>query len=258
MNLSDIIIILCRASEPGNIGAVCRVMKNMGLSRLRMVVPSNEAFEPLDEAVLAARAVHAEDIWRSAVFFDTLADAVADCPLVVGTTRRRGQKRKDISMSPRALTTWLADRSAPLALVFGNERSGLSEEELHCCNAASHIPVCDAFPSINLSHAVQIYAYELYLAFGGIQKKQVKGEWTPLPFSAAEQLTKEISSTLAALGFYKQPGREGQERFLRDLICRAGLSEREGRYLKTIFEKAAMLGSRVHPQAAGRERSCHS
>jgi len=244
MVLSDVVIILCRASEPGNVGAVCRVMKNMGLSQLRMVTP-----EPLDEAPLLTRVVHAEDVWRTARFFNTLADAAADCSLVVGTTRRRGRKRKGITLEPRALMDWLAPRlhncaAAPLALVFGNERTGLTDDELNFCNAASHIPVSDAFPSLNLSHAVQIYAYELFLAFGGAAETPVKGEWVPLQRTAVDELTADITGILAELGFYRHPGREEQTRFLRDLICRAGLTEREGGYLKDIFAKAARLGSR--------------
>jgi len=244
MVLSDVVIILCRVSEPGNVGAVCRVMKNMGLSQLRMTAP-----ESLDESRLLARAVHAEDVWRNARFFDTLADAAADCSLVIGTTRRRGKRRKEITLEPRALMSWLASRTqnytaAPLALVFGNERTGLTDDELNFCNIASHIPVSEAFPSLNLSHAVQIYAYELFLAFGGAAENPVKGEWVPLERPAVDELTAEITGTLAELGFYKHPGREEQTRFLRDLICRAGLTEREGRYLKDIFAKAARLGNK--------------
>ena len=243
------VIILCRASEPGNVGAVCRVMKNMGLSQLRIVAP-----ESLDEAPLLARAVHAEDIWRNARFFDTLASAAADCSLVIGTTRRRGKKRKSATMDPRALAAWLKDRAATdsspalAALVFGNERTGLDDDELDLCNIASHVPVSDAFPSLNLSHAVQIYAYELFLAFGGTadagdSPDPVKGEWVPLTRAAADELTTDITGVLAELGFYKHPGRAVQTRFLRDLICRAALTEKEGRYLKDIFAKAARLGS---------------
>jgi tRNA/rRNA methyltransferase/tRNA (cytidine32/uridine32-2'-O)-methyltransferase len=242
MKLSDIVIILCRPGEPGNVGAVCRVMKNMGLARLRIVAP-----EPFDEAALLARTVHAEDVWRGAGFFDTLADATAGCSLVVGTTRRRGRRRKTISMEPRCLTAWLKDQKpapadVPVALVFGNERAGLNDDELNFCNIASHVPVSDSFPSLNLSHAVQIYAYELFLAFGQVKENPVKGEWVPLEYKAVVQLTESITSTLAGLGFYRKPGREAQTRFLRDLICRAGLTEREGRYLKDIFIKAARLG----------------
>jgi tRNA/rRNA methyltransferase/tRNA (cytidine32/uridine32-2'-O)-methyltransferase len=220
-------------------------MKNMGLSQLRMVAPT-----PLDETPLLARVVHAEDVWHNARFFDTLAGAVADCSLVVGTTRRRGRRRKGVTLEPRALAAWLKDRDAPVALVFGNERTGLEDDELNLCNIASHIPVSDAFPSLNLSHAVQIYAYELFLAFGGTTDDPgggtpdpVKGEWVPLTRAAVDELTADITATLAELGFYKNPGREEQTRFLRDMICRAALTEKEGRYLKDIFAKAARLGS---------------
>jgi len=239
MVLSDIVIILCRASEPGNVGAVCRVMKNMGLSRLRMVAPG-----PMDKAPLLARAIHAEDIWHKADFYDSLAGAAADCSLVVGTTRRRGRKRKNATMEPRALASWLKGRdAAPLALVFGNERTGLDDEELDICNIASHIPVSEDFPSLNLSHAVQVYAYEMFLALGGERAGPVKGEWVPLDYQETVKLTGDITGILAGLGFYKHPGRAVQTRFLRDLVCRAGLTEREGRYLKDIFAKAARLGS---------------
>jgi tRNA/rRNA methyltransferase/tRNA (cytidine32/uridine32-2'-O)-methyltransferase len=253
MFLSDFVVILSRVSEPGNVGAVCRAMKNMGLSRLRLAAPG-----PMDEALIRTRAVHAGEIWEQARVFDTLAAAGADCSLLIGTTRRRGRKRKNVSMEPRTLAAWLRDRlvttpaplaaplAGPIALVFGNERAGLEDAELDLCNIASHIPVSDAFPSLNLSHAVQIYAYELFLAFGGTAAgpEPVKGEWTPLNRTQAEALTASITGTLASLGFYKHPGREEQTRFLRDLICRAGLTEREGKYLGNIFAKAARLGSR--------------
>ena len=240
MVLSDIVIILCRASESGNVGAICRVMKNMGLSRLRLVAPGT-----LNEETLLARAVHAEDVWHNAGFFPSLTEATADCSLVVGTTRRRGKKRKNATLEPRALAAWLAAQNhTSLALVFGNERTGLSEDELGCCNLASHIPVSDTFPSLNLSHAVQVYAYELFLTFGGVQENRVKGEWAPLTLPAVDVLTDGITSALAGIGFYKQPGREEQTRFLRDLICRAGLTQREGLYLKKIFTKAAVLGKK--------------
>jgi len=244
MRMSDIVVVLCRPSEPGNVGAACRAMKNMGLSQLRVVAP-----EPMDSAALLARAVHAGDVWRDARAFGTLAEAVADCSIAVGTTCRRGRKRK-ASMRPRELAAWLAGRGAspaPVALVFGNERAGLDAGEIACCDAASHIPASGAFPSLNLSHAVQVYAYEMLLAFGegrgGQAGARVAGEWDPLERREAEALAEGMTETLAGLGFYKYPGREEQARFLRDVICRAGLSEREGLYLKEIIEKAARLGS---------------
>jgi tRNA/rRNA methyltransferase/tRNA (cytidine32/uridine32-2'-O)-methyltransferase len=272
MFLPDIVIILCRAAEPGNVGAVCRAMKNMGLSRLRI---AGTARESLDEGAIRARAVHAADIWEGAVFFDTLAAAAADCSLLAGTTRRRGRRRKQVSLAPRELAAWFREKPGPAALVFGNERTGLEDDELDLCHIASHIPVSGGFPSLNLSHAVQIYAYELFLALGngglpGVEAgcgagedgnaaggnivgggengrgrtDAVKGAWVPLTCGQAAELAGSIAGTLGVLGFYRHPGRETQERFLQDLICRAGLTEREGKYLANIFAKAGKLGGK--------------
>jgi tRNA/rRNA methyltransferase/tRNA (cytidine32/uridine32-2'-O)-methyltransferase len=241
MLLQDIKIVLCKVSEPGNVGAICRVMKNMDIFRLGLVtIP----FQELDIEQIRTRAVHAWDIWENAQKFDTLADSVADCSVVIGTTRRRGHNRKSASMTPRDLADWLAKHpssSGGAAIVFGNERTGLEDADLALCNVASHIPVSEAQPSLNLSHAVQIYAYELFLALG--EQLPVKGEWQPMNQAEISALTGSIADTLQSLGFYKKPNRDDQERFLRDVMSRAGLMEREGEYLKDIFLKAARLGS---------------
>ncbi|MDR3172340.1 MAG: TrmJ/YjtD family RNA methyltransferase [Treponema sp.] len=238
MVLSEVVIILSRPMESGNVGAVCRALKNMGLSRLRIVCPG-----PLDEGIIQARAVHAGEIWEQAACFDSLSAAIADCALVIGTTRRRGQHRKAITLTPAETAAYLRDRSGPAALVFGNERTGLEAEELGLCNLASHIPAHDAFPSLNLSHAVQLYGYELFRILGPAQVS-VKGAWVPLARTAVDTTARSITDSLGSLGFYKQPGREEQERFFRDLISRAGLTEREAAYLADIFAKAARLGNR--------------
>jgi len=237
MLLQDIKIILCQASKGGNVGAVCRVMKNMGLSGLRLAAPQS-----LDTTQISAMAVHALDMWEEAQTFDNLAAAAADCAIVVGTTRRRGHHRKSVSMTPRVLAQWLSQRPGPAAIVFGGERAGLDDAELELCNIASHIPVSDAQPSLNLSHAVQIYAYELFLALE--KQNPAKGEWQSMNQSEISALVGSITDTLASLGFYRHPNREEQTRFLRDVISRAGLTEREGGYLKDIFVKAARLGNK--------------
>ena len=246
MRLDDIVIVLSRTSEAGNLGAVCRVMKNMGLPRLRLAAP---CLEPLAESlalggsenVIRARAVHAEDIWEEAETFSTLKEAVSDIPLVIGTTRRRGRHRKQISMTPAQTAAFLKEHPGPAALVFGNERTGLTEEEMELCNMASHIPSAPAFPSLNLSHAVMVYAYELYRTMSPAEADTVKGQWIPLDQKNQEELVAEIMDNLKLLGFYKQQGREEQRRFFRDIFSRAGFTEREGRYFAEIIAKAARL-----------------
>ncbi|AEF86167.1 RNA methyltransferase, TrmH family, group 1 [Treponema primitia ZAS-2] len=265
MYLSDLVIILCRPSESGNVGAVCRAMMNMGLSRLRLVAPF-----PLEDEVVRARAVHAEQVWEEAETFDTLSAAAADLSLVIGTTRRRGRHRKSVTLTPEECAAFFRGHPGQAALVFGNERTGLEAEELNFCSLASHIPANEAFPSLNLSHAVQLYAYQFFrllapapgtapAEFGSglvdaaprtFPSQTVKGTWVPLDRTSADTLAKSMTNTLASLGFYKQPGREDQERLFRDLIARAGLSEREGRYLGEIFSKALMLaGKKGNPSS---------
>jgi tRNA/rRNA methyltransferase/tRNA (cytidine32/uridine32-2'-O)-methyltransferase len=177
-------------------------------------------------------------------------------------------------MDCRELALWFRGRPGQAALAFGNERSGLDDGELALCNIASHIPVSGAFPSLNLSHAVQIYGYELFRALGpevpGVLKADgsrepgipdpaappagetlsgegaapVKGAWVPMDRGGVEALTASIAGNLEKLGFYRHPGREMQVRFIRDLISRAALSGREGDYLGDIFAKAARLAVR--------------
>ncbi|MDR0563280.1 MAG: TrmJ/YjtD family RNA methyltransferase [Spirochaetaceae bacterium] len=237
MLLSDIALILSRPMEAGNVGAVCRAMKNMGLSRLRLVSP-----EPMDSGIIRARAVHAEDVWETAESFQSLDRAVADCSVAVGVTRRRGRGRKTVTLSPEELASYLRDRPGTGAIVFGNERSGLEAEELGLCGLASHIPADEGFPSLNLSHAVQIYAYQLFRVLGSAHA--VEGTWIPMNQAELDSLARRITDSLESLGFYKQPGRAEQERFFRDVCSRAGLSIREGAYMGDIFAKAARLGQK--------------
>ena len=234
MQLDDIRIILCNVSESGNVGAVCRAMKNMGLSHLRLAFTQSLKLEEI-----YTRAVNSRDIWENARTYDTLAEAVSDCSIVIGTTRRRGHYRKNVSMTPGNLASWLANREGSAAVVFGNERTGLEDKELELCNFASHIPVSENQPSLNLSHAVQIYAYEFFLAME--ERHPVKGEWTAMSQIEISALVSLITDTLAGIGFYKLSGKEEQTRFLQDIISRAGMSEREGKYFKDILIKAARM-----------------
>ena len=258
MLLSDVLIVLSRPERAGNVGAVCRAMKNMGLSRLRLAAPDFSLTDTVSEAglgfggelaVIRARAIHAFDVWEKAETFDSVAAAVNDCALVIGTTRRRGRHRKQVTMTPSETAAFLKNHPGPAALVFGNERTGLEDEELELCNFASHIPVDEAFPSLNLSHAVQIYAYELFKTLScshtdDVPVDAVKGQWVPLDQAAIETLVKEIMGNLKTLGFYKRLGQKEQERFFRDIFSRSAMTEREGRYFAGIIAKAVRLANK--------------
>lgn len=238
MELSDIRVVLSRPSESGNVGAVCRAMKNMGLSRLRVVAPE----APMDESVILARSVHAEELWTQAEHYTTLAEAVADCSIVIGTTRRRGKKRKDFSLTPEETATYVRSQNGTAALVFGNERTGLEAEELRLCTLASHIPASDVFPSLNLSHAAQIYFYELYTTLSSEGEANAGSKhWVPVDLTKISVLTELILDTLGSVGFYTQAGKEDQRLLFRDLLARAALTVDEYRYLEGIVRKAHKL-----------------
>jgi len=156
--LSRVRVVLCRPEGALNVGAVCRAMKSMGFRDLYLVSPAQ-----FDDEQVYRMAIHARDLYENAVVTDSLEDALKDTALSAGITRRRGAKRKWFSILPEEL----AEKSASLesgitALVFGNERTGLDDNELNCCNIACHIPTSPDFPSLNLSHAVQIVTSVFY------------------------------------------------------------------------------------------------
>jgi tRNA/rRNA methyltransferase/tRNA (cytidine32/uridine32-2'-O)-methyltransferase len=243
--LENIVIVLSRPSEPGNVGALCRSMMNCGLCELRLAAPLEMNDEPL-----RSRAVHAAGIWEKARFFERLEDALSDCSLVIGTTRRRGERR-GVTLSAREAARFLAERgrsAGKTALVFGNERTGLTNAELQLCDIASHIPAHDMFPSLNLSHSVQIYGYELYLAFNENAPSPAeaarKGAWEPLPRAEIDVLAASLCDSLALLGFYTRAGRAAHENLFRGICSRAGVTQKEARLLRALFAKAARIGRR--------------
>ncbi len=160
MNLENIRIVLVNTTHPGNIGAVARAMKNMGLSQLCLVAP--KVF-PSSEA--DARASGATDILAAAVVTSTLEEAVADASLVVGTSAR-GRHIPWPIMDPHQLAGVVASAGQQqVAIVFGREDRGLTNEELQICHHHVHIPSVESFSSLNVAAAVQVVAYELRMAF---------------------------------------------------------------------------------------------
>ena len=158
-------VILCRPEISRNIGAVCRSMANNNCSDLRIIGNKND----YDEEEILRLAIHAGEIWQKAHFFEPsiegLKASVADCSIVAGTTRRVGEKRKSWGMTPEDFASFSFNTAGGCTgIVFGNERTGLTDEELNVCSVAINIPSAPDFPSLNLSHAVQIVCYTLFRA----------------------------------------------------------------------------------------------
>jgi TrmH family RNA methyltransferase len=153
-------IILVGTTHPGNIGAVARAMKNMGLAELALVNPRH-----FPHAEATARASGAADVLEQARVFDSLADAVGDCVYVAGASAR-SRAIDWPCLEPRACAAKLLQEgvAGPVAVVFGPEKFGLTNADLDLCNALLTIPTDPAFSSLNLAMAVQVITYELRLA----------------------------------------------------------------------------------------------
>lgn len=153
--------VLVGTQHPGNIGAAARAMKTMGISRLVLVAPECQ----LDEHAYR-RSAGAEDVLEAASVHTVLADAVADCTFVLGCTARTRRVAFEELRPAAAASQILTNINAAgeVALLFGRERTGLTNEELQLCHVAVHIPADPLFSSLNLAAAVQILAYEIRLA----------------------------------------------------------------------------------------------
>lgn len=164
--LDNIRIVLVRTIYGGNLGAVCRAMKNMGLSDLVLVNPNPD----LDFFEAQKYALHAEDVLANRQQVDSVPEAVGDCVIVAATTGLKGLYRSH-AKTPREWAPRLLESaySAKVALVFGPEHHGLSNEEMKYATHLITIPSSPAYPSLNLAQAVMICAYELYVASGQFQ-----------------------------------------------------------------------------------------
>ena len=156
-------LVLLRPRNADNLGAIARAMKNFGLSDWVVVSPNPQLLEVPGMNRLA---VKAGDLLESVRRVDTFAEAIADCTWVVGTTMRLIEGRK--RLTPRELADASVERNDETwALVFGDERNGLLNEDVEQCHALSFIPSSDEQPSLNLAQAVVVYGYELAMARRG-------------------------------------------------------------------------------------------
>jgi len=173
---SSVKIVLIRTTHPGNIGAVARAMKNMGLNQLSLVNPSDCTSEESDGNPTASyeairRSSGAKDLLHSAQVYSSIDDAISDCHIVIGASAR-SRKMVWPLMNPRDCASLIIDKTlksdAPskqkIALLFGNEASGLSNDELQRCHYHVNIPAVADFSSLNLAMAVQLVSYEIRMA----------------------------------------------------------------------------------------------
>jgi len=245
--LDAIRFVLVRTSHPGNIGAAARAMLTMGLRRLELVAPM--AFPHPDAVAMAAGA---DPVLDAAPRHLDLDAALAPCHYALGCTARpRGVALPELAPREAAGQLLAAAARGPVALVFGNERTGLTNEELQRCHAAVHIPAEPAFSSLNLAAAVQVLAYELRVAALAGSGAGIPAAPTdepadpPASLGELEGFYEHLERTLADIDFHKGRAPENIMRRLRRLYFRALPTRREVLVLRGILseaQRAARLG----------------
>ena len=224
-------IVLVGTTHPGNIGAVARAMKNMGLSDLRLVNPK---YFPHEEAT--ARASGAYDILERAVVTATLGDAVADCVYVAGASAR-SRSINWPCMGPRDCAERMIRESTQgdVACVFGPEKSGLNNDDLDLCHTLLTIPTDPGFSSLNLGMAVQVVTYELRVA-GMLDEGPVfEADAPPATSGEMEHFYEHLENVLRDVRFLDPDNPRHLMRRLRRLFIRARPDQNEVNILRGIL-----------------------
>jgi TrmH family RNA methyltransferase len=235
MDLARVDVVLVRPARPANVAAACRALKNMGLGSVLIVDPP----PGMDRPDARALAYGAWDVLDGAAGKATLRDAVAGCTLVAGTS---GRPHPD-AWTPRRLAGEAAARSGGgrVAIVFGPEASGLSDDELAQCHLRVHIPSDPAHPSLNLAQAVLVIAYELRMASGqaatAAPERATAGE-----IEAALDL---LRAALLGIGYLNPSNPDAILSEWRALIARAGATSREVSLLRGLARQVLWASERI-------------
>ena len=233
--LENIRIVLVNTSHPGNIGAAARAMKNMGLTKLVLVDPKDH---PSYEAY--SRASGADDVLGDATVVSTLSEALKGCSWVMGTSARERTVEWPM-MEPRECAKKSVEQSesGEVAIVFGRERTGLTNEELELCHALVCIPTNPEYSSLNVAAAVQVLCYELRVASLGerVEQQPVEKSDNDSPATAdqVEGMYNHLSQMLEDIGFFGTNNPEIVMRRLKGLFSRTHITKREVNILRGIF-----------------------
>lgn len=243
MELGHVDVVLVRPARPANVAAACRALKNMGLSSLVLVAPPPGLADPEARAL----AYGAWDVLDAAVARATLREAVASSRLVAGTTGRPLPG----AWTPRQLATeaFASGAGGRLAVVFGPEASGLTNDELAQCHVRVHIPADPAHPSLNLAQAVLLIAYELRLAAAaGLLRNEevnVDGEQERASAGEIEDALDDLRGALLGVGYLNPANPEAILSEWRRLVVRARPTRREVALLRGMARQVSWAAERV-------------
>jgi len=237
---SRIRFVLVRTSHPGNIGSAARAMRTMAYTRMDLVAPHR-----FPDREASAMAAGADDVLEGAGVHAGLVDALAGTSLALGlSARRRGVNLPELTPREAAAQALAAAaRGEQVALVFGNERTGLENEELARCHAMVRIPSVDDFSSLNLAQAVQVMAYELRVASLGenVPAPPPLHDEPPADAAQMERFYEHLAQTLDDIDFHKGRSPIMIMLRLRKLFQRAQMDERELRMLHGILADAQRM-----------------
>ena len=232
MLLNQIKIVLVRPSHPGNIGAAARAMKNMGFSQLCLIEPENFPSE-----VASARASGAESILENAIVYSSLEDALVGCLYVVTTTaRQRSLQWDNFDARTAAKTVAQQARQGQVAIVFGPERTGLSNQEIGLSHSLIHIPVDEDFSSMNLAAAVMLICYELRISLSTAPLHQLeKHDEKSATTDEVAGFVGHLESVMHQIGFLTNKPSDRLMRRIRRLFNRSRMSEQDVNILRGIL-----------------------
>ena len=232
---SNIKIVLVNTAHPGNIGGAARAMKNMGLSELCLVEPREY---PAPRAVW--RAAGAREVLTHATVVDSVDEAIADCSLVIGTSARERRIPWPL-INPRecGVRVWAEAQKHKVALLFGREDRGLTNDELQKCHYHVHIPSNPEYSSLNLATAVQVLAYEIRMASLANENGDLPdlAEWDQ-PLVNAEDLENfhnHLAETMAELDFYDPENPKQLLTRMRRLFNRLRMDQMEVSILRGLL-----------------------
>jgi len=228
-SLANVRVVLSHTSHPGNIGAAARAMKTMGLEHLYLINPVK--FPDKQADIMAVSAV---DVVKNAVVCSTLDEALQGAVLVVGVSARVRDVSQEV-LTPREAMPKLIQQATqlPVALLFGAEMSGLTNDELMRCQFMVTIPANPEYSSLNLASAVQLLSYELRLA-AGLGQVEVP-ELVPAPAEQLERYFVHLEATLGEIGFLRTQQTTKLMYKLRRLYSRARLEQDEVNILRGIL-----------------------
>ena len=237
--LDNVSVVLVETLQPGNIGSAARAMSNMGLSRLKLVNPRGVLSS--DSLKMAGSAA---ELVTGAAVYSTLPEAVAQEAVVFGTTSSRDRlaRRRIYPVREAAALVREYAASQPVALVFGSEKRGLSEEHLALCQYLVTIPAHAGYPVLNVAQAVMLFAYELFLAEGAAitQPPALATQET------REEMFRHMEETLLRIGFLSEENPGHIMRSIRRFLGRADLTARDIQILRGIFTQMEWYAEEGH------------